>query len=99
MFRLNSEFDDELCEVIAEIQTTCAEQSAESVLMDPPSLCRCEWETTMSWEGIPLIQGNDWPGRRDVANFWNLNPLSAAGSLSYSEWVVWKFLPLSDRSE
>lgn len=58
-----------------------------------------EWETPACWEGIPLIQGNDWPGRRDVANFWDLNHLSAAGSLSYSEWVVSQFLPLRDRSE
>lgn len=94
-----TEFDDELCEVIAEIQTTCAKYGTELVLVEPPSLCRCEWETPACWEGIPLIQGNDWPGRRDVANFWDLNHLSAAGSLSYSEWVVSQFLPLRDRSE
>lgn len=67
---------------------------AQTIVVIPPVLCDHEFEALIA------IHGNDWPGAKDLNNYYDDHHLVAEGAKDYSVWLAEKLVRFSqDPSE
>ena len=67
---------------------------AQTIVVIPPVLCGQELDALIA------IDGNDWPGSKDLNNYYDDHHLMAEGAKDYSGWLAEKLIRLSqDPSE
>ena len=76
------------CSAIFNIHESCRARGVQFILINPPQLCEESFEIPTCFEGIPLIEGNNWPGAKTPQNFYDDHHLVASGAAKYSVWLA-----------
>lgn len=90
--RTMSDFE---CNAILSIREICREKGVKLILIDPPQLCEETFDIPPCFDGIPLIEGNRWPGAKMPKNFYDDHHLVATGASGYSSWLAQKIANLN----
>ena len=78
------------------IQQTCAEEGIQLILINPPQLCEEVFERPEVMEGLPWIEGNDWPLAKVDTLYYDDHHLRGVGAELYSEWLAERVVALMD---
>ena len=58
------------------------------LLVNPPQLCEEVFEKPEVMEGLPWIEGNDWPLAKVDTLYYDDHHLRGVGAELYSEWLA-----------
>ena len=78
------------------ILNTCKEERIQLLLVNPPQLCEEVFEKPKVMEGLPWIEGNDWPLAKVDSLYYDDHHLRGVGAELYSEWLAGQVLALMD---
>ena len=70
------------------IRLTCKEEGIQLLLVNPPQLCEEVFEKPEVMEGLPWIEGNDWPLAKVDTLYYDDHHLRGVGAELYSEWLA-----------
>ena len=70
------------------IRRTCEEEGIQLLLVNPPQLCEEVFEKPEVMEGLPWIEGNDWPLAKVDTLYYDDHHLRGVGAELYSEWLA-----------
>lgn len=70
------------------IRQTCEEEGIQLLLVNPPQLCEEVFEKPEVMEGLPWIEGNDWPLAKVDTLYYDDHHLRGVGAELYSEWLA-----------
>ena len=79
-----------------DIRQTCEEERIQLMLVNPPQLCEEVFEKPKVMEGLPWIEGNDWPLAKVDSLYYDDHHLRGVGAELYSEWLAGQVLALMD---
>ena len=72
-------------------------------MVNPPQLCEEVFDKPKVMEGLPWIEGNDWPLAKVDTLYYDDHHLRGVGAELYSEWlagqVAARIAPLSNLSK
>ena len=63
-------------------------QAQNLLLVNPPQLCEEVFEKPKVMEGLPWIEGNDWPLAKVDTLYYDDHHLRGVGAELYSEWLA-----------
>ena len=66
----------------------CRAEKIQIFLLNPPQLCEETFEKPEVMEGLPWIEGNDWPLAKVDTLYYDDHHLRGVGAELYSEWLV-----------
>ena len=75
---------------LSSIRETCEEKGIKLLLVNPPQLCEEVFEKPEVMEGLPWIEGNDWPLAKVDTLYYDDHHLRGVGAELYSEWLAEK---------
>ena len=78
---------DETCEVLQGIIAKASLNGAHTILLNPPQLCEESFPTPDCFSDVLYIDGNDWPGAKTPAHYYDDHHLVDLGAASYSAWL------------
>jgi len=78
------------------ILNTCERQRIQLILLNPPQLCEEVFEKPEVMEGLPWIEGNDWPLAKVDTLYYDDHHLRGVGAELYSKWLAGEVLALMD---
>ena len=81
---------------LARIRRTCEEEGIQLLLVNPPQLCEEVFEKPEVMEGLPWIEGNDWPLAKVDTLYYDDHHLRGVGAELYSEWLAEQVAALID---
>lgn len=85
------------------IRRRCEEEGIQLLLVNPPQLCEEVFDKPKVMEGLPWIEGNDWPLAKVDTLYYDDHHLRGVGAEFYSEWlagqVAARIAPLSNLSK
>ena len=70
------------------IRLTCEEEGIQLLLVNPPQLCEEVFEKPEVMDGLPWIEGNDWPLAKVDTLYYDDHHLRGVGAELYSEWLA-----------
>ena len=70
------------------IRRTCEKEGIQLLLVNPPQLCEEVFEKPEVMEGLPWIEGNDWPLAKVDTLYYDDHHLRGVGAELYSEWLA-----------
>ncbi len=70
------------------IRATCEEEGIQLLLVNPPQLCEEVFEKPDVMEGLPWIEGNDWPLAKVDTLYYDDHHLRGVGAELYSAWLA-----------
>ena len=79
--------NDETCEVLQGIIAKASLNGAHTILLNPPQLCEESFPTPDCFSDVLYIDGNDWPGAKTPAHYYDDHHLVDLGAASYSAWL------------
>ena len=79
-----------------DIRQTCEQERIQLLLVNPPQLCEEVFEKPKVMEGLPWIEGNDWPLAKVDSLYYDDHHLRGVGAELYSEWLAGQVLALMD---
>ena len=59
-----------------------------ALLVNPPQMCEEVFEKPEIMEGLPWIEGNDWPLAKVDTLYYDDHHLHGVGAELYSEWLA-----------
>ena len=80
----------------ANISKTCAEKGIQLLLVNPLQLCEEIFEKPEVMEGLPWIEGNDWPLAKVDTLFYDDHHLRGVGAELHSGWLSAEIEALTD---
>lgn len=80
------------CNSLTQIAALCEAAEVEMVLVNPPQLVEEIFEKPACAHGLTWIDGNEWSGAKNPANFYDDHHLVGDGAARYSEWLSLKLL-------
>ena len=66
------------------------------LLVNPPQLCEEVFEKPEVMEGLPWIEGNEWPLAKVDTLYYDDHHLRGVGAELYSEWLAERVVALMD---
>ena len=81
-----------VCNSLAQIADFCEASGVKLILVNPPQLVEEIFEHPDCAHGLTWINGNDWPGAKTPANFYDDHHLVGNGASLYSEWLSLQLL-------
>ena len=81
------EMSDETCEILREMISKASLNGAQTILLNPPQLCEESFPTPDCFSDILYVDGNDWPGAKTPAHYYDDHHLVDQGAASYSAWL------------
>ena len=66
------------------------------LLVNPPQLCEEVFEKPEAMEGLPWIEGNEWPLAKVDTLYYDDHHLRGVGAELYSEWLAERVVALMD---
>ena len=72
------------------------DHSINLILVNPPQLCEEVFEKPEVMEGLPWIEGNDWPLAKVDTLYYDDHHLRGVGAELYSEWLAGQVAALLD---
>ncbi len=78
------------------IRRTCEEEGIQLLLVNPPQLCEEVFERPEVMEGLPWIEGNEWPLAKVDTLYYDDHHLRGVGAELYSEWLAERVVALMD---
>lgn len=78
---------DETCEVLRGMIAKASLNGAQTILLNPPQLCEESFPTPACFLDVLYIDGNDWPGAKTPAYYYDDHHLVDQGAASYSAWL------------
>ena len=78
------------------IRRTCEEEGIQLLLVNPPQLCEEVFEKPEVMEGLPWIEGNDWPLAKVDTLYYDDHHLRGVGAELYSAWLAEQVAALID---
>lgn len=69
------------------------------LLVNPPQLCEEVFEKPEIVEGLPWIEGNDWPLAKVDTLYYDDHHLRGVGAELYSEWLAGQVESLFDKAD
>ena len=78
------------------IRSTCVEEGIQLILINPPQLCEEVFERPEVMEGLPWIEGNEWPLAKVDTLYYDDHHLRGVGAELYSEWLAERVVALMD---
>lgn len=79
-----------------QMKYTCQDKGIQLLLVNPPQLCEEVFEKPKVMEGLPWIEGNDWPLAKVDSLYYDDHHLRGVGAELYSEWLAGQVLALMD---
>lgn len=70
------------------IRKTCQESGIKLALINPPQLCEAVFQLPNIMEGLPCIEGNNWPLAKVDTLYYDDHHLRGVGAELYSEWLA-----------
>ncbi|MDG2311041.1 MAG: hypothetical protein P8L64_01490, partial [Flavobacteriales bacterium] len=84
---IDVEMSDETCEILRGIISKSSVHGAPTILLNPPQLCEESFSTPACFSDVIYIDGNDWPGAKTPAYYYDDHHLVDQGAASYSAWL------------
>ena len=84
---IDVEMNDETCEVLRGMIAKASLNGAQTILLNPPQLCEESFPTPACFLDVLYIDGNDWPGAKTPAYYYDDHHLVDQGAASYSAWL------------
>jgi len=81
------EMSHETCETLRGMISKASVQGAQTILLNPPQLCEESFPTPDCFSDVLYIDGNDWPGAKMPAHYYDDHHLVDLGAASYSAWL------------
>jgi len=81
------EMSDVTCEVLRGIILKASVHGAQTILLNPPQLCEESFPTPACFSDVIYIDGNEWPGAKTPAHYYDDHHLVDQGAASYSAWL------------
>ena len=78
---------DETCEILRGMVSKASVHGAQTILLNPPQLCEESFPTPACFLDVLYIDGNDWPGAKTPAYYYDDHHLVDQGAASYSAWL------------
>ena len=78
---------------------TCEKKNIQLLLVNPPQLCEEVFEKPEVMEGLPWIEGNDWPLAMVDTLYYDDHHLRGVGAELYSEWLAGQVKSVLDSQE
>ena len=82
-----------------DIRKTCEKEGIQLLLVNPPQLCEEVFEKPEVMEGLPWIEGNDWPLAKVDTLYYDDHHLRGVGAELYSEWLAGQVKSVLDSRE
>ena len=73
---------------LCSMKKTCEEQGIQLILINPPQLCEARFEKPPVMQGIPWVEGNNWPLAKVDSLYYDDHHLRGVGAKLYSEWLA-----------
>ncbi len=80
----------------ANISKTCAEKGIQLLLVNPLQLCEEIFEKPEVMEGLPWIEGNDWPLAKVDTLYYDDHHLERGGGRAVFGWLAGRVAALMD---
>ena len=74
----------------------CEEEGILLLLVNPPQLCEEVFEKPEVMEGLPWMEGNDWPLAKVDTLYYDEHHLRGVGAELYSAWLAEQVAALID---
>ena len=78
------------------IRKKCAEEEIQLILVNPPQLCEEVFEKPKVMEGVPWIEGNEWPLAKVDTLYYDDHHLRGVGAELYSAWLAGQVVALME---